>query len=192
MNTHTHRMCTSQVVWKCKQVYLLQFHTDAMEPGGNAWLPLSERAPFSDPLFASEIHAEQDWPTGWNVGYNSVSWVKSKTQRLYRHCALWDGLPVSTQTWFITSIRSVFHDTLFFHLSNYTALMCSFSPASRLSPQLITHFGPRCLVVAQTLISSLMFPLKSANVPGSIGTHTCCAAFCCWKLAWVVWYIASQ
>lgn len=144
------------------------------------------------PRFASEIHAEQEWPTGWNVGYNIVSWLKSKTQRLCRHCALWDGLPVSTQAWFITSIRSVFHDTLFFHLSNYTALMCSFSPASRLSPPLITHFGPWCLVVAQTLISSLMFPLKSATVPGSIGTHTCCAAFCCRKLARVVWYIASQ
>lgn len=66
------------------------------------------------------------------AGFLLLSSLKSEVFRTF--CTLFNFLPVSTKVWFITSVDLVFHDTSFFHLSNYTPLMCSFSPASLLLP----------------------------------------------------------
>ena len=76
-----------------------------------------------------------------------------------------------TQAWFIASIRSMFRNTSFLHLSNYTALISSFSPVLCCPHWCsdITHFGPWGLAIEQILYSSLMIPFKGINVGGTRG-----------------------
>lgn len=76
-----------------------------------------------------------------------------------------------TQAWFIASIRSMFRNTSLLHLSNYTALICSFSPVFCCPHWCsdITHFGPWCLAIEQMLYSSRMIPFKGINVGATQG-----------------------
>lgn len=100
-----------------------------------------------------------------------------KTPRCYRHFVLRYILPISARAWFITSIRPVCRDTLFFHLSNYAALMCSFSPAYLLLPSLMrwhnSFWAPMsCRSTDANFLSSVLFK-KGVNVTASTtGTHT--------------------
>lgn len=108
-------------------------------------------------------------------------------------------LPISTPTWFITWINSVFRGTLFFHLSNYTALMCSFPHACLLLPSLMrwhnSFLAPGVLPLDRRLFPLPCSLLKGVSVTGSIGTHTpAVQPFCQRKPVWVsdFWDTASN
>lgn len=176
-------MCTGRVVWNCEHTvcWMMEGELLFMDLGLKTWQCESHLRVFAFIVLVCEsyisyeesfwtflvqlIHTEEELPTGsecqvmrlwkWFLGY------AHKTQRFNRHFVL----PITTQAWFITPIRSVFRDTSFFHLSNYSALMCSFSPACLLLPPLMhwhNSFWP--LMSCRSTDTNFLSPVRFKKV----------------------------